>query len=225
MAVDGDLVSVRPADGGVTVIEMDDGKANALSFELMATLAAGIDEAAAARSPIVLAGREKTFCAGFDLAVMQGDDPGERTRLLQAGGDLFRRMLGAPVPVVVACTGHALAGGALMLLSADVRLGRPGTAKIGLNEVRIGIAVPPAAVVMARDRLEQRHLTSALLFAEICGPERAVEVGYLDEVVEGDLLEAAVERAARFAELDDGAFAVSKARLRAGVVAELEHFA
>lgn len=226
MTAQGTVIRARPAaDGAVTVIEIDDGKANALSFDLQEALQAAIAEAAAAGTPIVLAGRERTFCAGFDLAVMQGSDGRERARLLQAGGRLFTEIMRAPVPVVAACTGHALAGGALLLLSADVRLGRPGPSKIGLNEVRIGITLPPAAMAMARERLDRRQLTSALLLAEICDPERAAAVGYLDEVVDGDVVEAAVARAATYAdELDLGAFAASKRLLRAGLLAELEHF-
>lgn len=227
MTAEATVVRARPAaDGAVTVIEIDDGKANALSFRLQEALQAEIATAAAAGTPIVLVGRERTFCAGFDLAVMQGSDGRERARLLQAGGSLFAEIMRAPVPVVAACTGHALAGGALLLLSADVRLGRVGESKIGLNEVRIGITLPPAALAMARERLDRRQLTSALLLAEICDPERAAAVGFLDAVVDGDVVEAAVARAAVYAdELDPGAFAASKRLLRAGLLAELEHFA
>jgi len=55
--------------------------------------------------------------------------------LVTAGAELALRLYGFPRPVVAACTGHAIAMGALLLLCADARLGTEGDFKIGLNEV------------------------------------------------------------------------------------------
>ena len=214
-------VSVDPS-GAVVSVTMDDGKVNALTFDALAQLQGAVASAAEARKPLVIAGRPGQFCAGFDLSVMRGGDWDKTVALTTEGGRLFKAILEAPVPVVVACTGHALAAGALLLLSADQRFGAPGAFKIGLNEVRIGMALPPFAVALARERLDQRALTSATMLAEVAPPERAVELGYLDGLSD-DPVSAATRTAERFAdELVPDAFAATKARVRAPLLAQLE---
>jgi enoyl-CoA hydratase len=208
--------------GAIVSATLDDGKVNALTFDVLAQLQQAVATAVDTRKPLVIAGRPGQFCAGFDLSVMRGGDWDETVALTTEGGRLFKAILEASVPVVVACTGHALAAGALLLLSADERIGAPGAFKIGLNEVRIGMTLPPFAVALARERLEQRSLTSATMLAEITAPERAVALGYLDGLSD-DPVGAATRIAERFAgELVPDAFAATKARVRAPLLAQLE---
>jgi enoyl-CoA hydratase len=203
----------------VAVATLDDGKANALSFDVIAGLKSALDTATEARRPLVVAGTDRSFCGGFDLAVMSSGDRAGISALLTNGAALYRAMCEAPIPVVVACTGHALAGGALLLLSADYRIGRSGDFKIGLNEVRLGIPLPKFAVCLVRHRLDPR-CEAAALFAEVATPERAVQIGYLDEVV-ADPLAAAVDFATEAGKLPAKVFALSKARLRARMLTEI----
>jgi enoyl-CoA hydratase len=208
--------------GAIVRATLDDGKVNALTFDVLAELQQAVATATDARKPLVLAGRPGQFCAGFDLSVMRGGDWDKTVALTTEGGRLLKAILEAPVPVVVACTGHALAAGALVLLSADYRVGAPGAFKIGLNEVRIGMALPPFAIALARGRLEHRSLTSATMLAEVATPERAEELGYLDALSD-DPVSAATRIAERFAgELVPDAFSSTKARVRAPLLAELE---
>ncbi|MGL4565497.1 MAG: crotonase/enoyl-CoA hydratase family protein, partial [Halioglobus sp.] len=144
-----------------TLITMDDGKANALGFDMLAQFGAALDEAEQAAKVVVIAGRPGKFSAGFDLSVMsQGGDG--MVQLLRAGAQLSRRLLNFPTPVVLAVSGHALAMGALVLLSADYRVGVHGTYKIGLNEVAIGMTLPYFGVELARARLATTHLGPAV---------------------------------------------------------------
>jgi enoyl-CoA hydratase len=116
---------------------------------------------------------------------------------------------------VAACTGHALAGGALVLLTADVRVGAAGAFRIGLNEVSIGLPVPVLAMELARDRIAPGELGRATLRAQIYTPEEAARVGYLDEVAPGtELLARAKEEAAKLGGLSRMAFHETKKRLR-----------
>lgn len=207
-------------DGKVLVATMDDGKANALTSAVLNELHDVLGQAAVGGHPLVLAGRDGTFCAGFDLSVMLSGDAGRMLALLAEGRRLYRAVLESPVPVVAACTGHALAGGALLLLSADHRIGRPGPCKIGLNEVRIGMGLPEFAVTLARHRLDPRRLTAAACFAEVATGARAVEVGFLDELAE-DPVVAARALAADLADLPPEAFAITKARVRAPLTSDL----
>ena len=169
-------------EGNVAIVEMDDGKANALSDAMIDALLAALTRAEAEASAMVLVGRGGRFSAGFDLRVMMSG-PEQATALLRRGSELLLRLYGAAVPLVVGCTGHAVAGGALVVLTGDVRVAAAGAYRIGLNEVAIGLPVPVLAMELARDRLEPRALTRATLLAHIHAPEEALAAGYVDEVV------------------------------------------
>ena len=197
-------------DGKVAVLTLDDGKANALSHELIASIESALDRAATEARSVVIAGRPGRFSAGFDLSTMT-ESPESARSLVAAGARMLVKIYTHPQPVVAACTGHALAAGALLLLSADRRMGAEGAFKIGLNEVSIGLRLPAFAIEFARERLSKRHFTAATVNARIYDPAGAREAGYLDDVVpEGELLERALAEATGAAELPSGALAMTK---------------
>lgn len=205
----------------VAVITMDDGKANALSPAMIASLAAALDHAERSAKAVVLRGRAGRFCAGFDLKIM-ASGAGAATELVKSGADLLIRLYEHPQPVVAACTGHAMAGGALLLLCSDIRLGASGDFKIGLNEVAIGMPMPVFASELARERLDRRALVAATVGATIYDPEGAVEAGYLDRVVAAEALgDLATSEARRLAKLPANAYASTKRSLRAPFVAHV----
>ncbi len=206
--------------GKVAIVTMDDGKANALSESMLRELLAAIDRAEHEASAIVLTGRADRFCAGFDLRVMMSS-PEAAVALLRLGSTLLLRLFELPLPLVIAATGHALAGGALVVLTGDVRLGVDGPYKLGLNEVAIGLPVPMLAMELARARLLPTELTRATLLAQIYSPTEAAAAGYLDRVVAADALAAtALAEATRLGALSRAAFAGTKSRLR-GAAADL----
>lgn len=201
-------------EGTTALIQMDDGKANALSDAMIAEISGALARAAKEASAVVLIGRPDRFCAGFDLKVMMSS-PEAAKALLRSGAHLLMQLYGSPLPIVAACTGHALAGGALMLLTADVRIGAVGAYRIGLNEVSIGMPVPVLAMELARDRLATAELGRATLRAQIYTPEEAARIGYLDEVVApADVVSRAKEEAAKLGALSRMAFHATKKRLR-----------
>jgi enoyl-CoA hydratase len=209
---------------GVLVVHLDDGKANALSFDMIAAIHTAIDQAEGDDGirAMVLHGRPGKFSAGFDLGVMFGDDMSAIINLVADGGALVRRLYGSSVPVVAASTGHALAAGALLLLGCDVRIGSDVEAKVGLNEVAIKMVLPDWALTIAVERLSKRHLQRALANARITTPRDAVDVGFLDEVVpDGDELERAVAVASELAATLDPSAYVRTVRAIRGPVLDL----
>jgi enoyl-CoA hydratase len=208
-------------EDSVAVVRMDDGKANALSVAMIDALLAALDRAEREAKAMVLTGRDERFCAGFDLRVMMSG-PEHATALLTRGSELLMRLYEARLPLVIACTGHALAGGALVVLTGDVRIAAQGAFKIGLNEVSIGLPVPVLAMELARDRLTKPELARATLLAQIYTPEGAQLAGYVDEVVAGDqLLAHAKAEAARLGALPAQAYRATKARLRGATIAHI----
>lgn len=205
-------------DGDVAVVTMDDGKANAMGHDLIEALTAALERAEDEAGAFVLVGGPKVFCAGFDLGVMT-ESPEAMRALVTAGGRFWMRLYGSPLPTVAACTGHALAGGAVTLLSVDDRVGPSDTpAKIGLSEVSIGMPLPIFAVELARARLAPSHLTPAVLGA-VYGPGEARDAGYLDRLVLRDeVVEAAVALGRERAALRRGAVDRTKQALRGATI-------
>ena len=216
-----DLVQITEEEH-YSLIQMDDGKANALSFAMLQQLGAALDQAQQVGKVVIIAGRAGKFSAGFDLSVMsQGGDA--MVDLLRQGAELSRRVLNFDTPVILAASGHALAMGALLLLSADYRIGISGNYKIGLNEVAIGMTMPHFGVELARARLSKRYLNNALGLATVYDSPGALEAGYLDEVVDAEqLLPRAVALAEQFSALNMEAHKNTKARVRADLNAALD---
>jgi len=206
-------------EDGVATLAMDDGKANALGEAMSAGLSAGLDRAEDEAGVVVVTGRPGVFCGGFDLRVIRGDDEAARKRMRDAGYRLLRRLYLFPLPLIIACPGHAVAAGGLLLLTADTRIGVAGDFKIGLNEVAIGLALPVLGLELAKDRLAPSAMTPAVLGAKLYDPAGAVAAGYLDSAVAPDTFDKTVRETARaWLELDKGAFAETKKRLRASTV-------
>ena len=200
-------------DGTTAVITMDDGKANAISPALVAEIGAALDEAADAKV-IVLTGREGKFRAGFDLRIMMAGPQAMRDLVL-LGGELLVRLYEIPQPLVIACTGHALAGGVLLVATGDTRIGVTGPFKLGLNEVRNGMPVPILAHEFARERLDPRELVAATVQARTYDPEAAVRAGWLDRVVAPEMLmDEAMTEAAELSKISGSAYAATKRSLR-----------
>jgi enoyl-CoA hydratase len=209
----GTLVTSRVQDA-VATIAMDDGKANVLSPAMLAELDVALDQAVAERAVVLLTGRAGLFSGGFDLGVLRAGGP-EARGMVRAGFELAERLLSFPTPVVVACTGHAVAMGVFLVLSGDYRVGASGPYQLTANEVAIGITMPHAALAICRQRLTPAHFDRAVLLAEPFSPHDAVAAGFLDRVVDpAEVQDVARSVALRLATLDPRAHAESKRRAR-----------
>lgn len=208
-----DLVHYSLADG-IATLRMDDGKANAFSHAMMQALSAALDRAAEEASITVIRGRDGVLCGGFDLKVIRGD-PADVPALVTAGQELLMKTWLHPQPLLIGVTGHAVAAGALLVLTADYRIGVDGDFRIGLNETAIGLSLPDFAIALTEARLDRRALTMATIGAQLYSPEKAVEVGYLDQVaVPGNFEDALSEAAESMRKLDPDGVADVKRRLR-----------
>ena len=214
------LVSYEVADR-VATLTMDDGKVNALSLTMFGELNAALDRAERDEAVVLLQGRPGVFSAGFDLKVLRAGGP-DSAAMVRAGFELSYRLLSFPYPVVIACTGHAIAMGAFVLLSGDYRVGGTGAYKLTANEVAIGLTLPMSAVEVMRQRLTPAAFTRAAVLAETFGPENAVETGFLDRVVPpAELSDVARAVATSASTLDLLAHAATKARARQSSLAAL----
>lgn len=199
----------------IALIRMDDGKANAINFEMLEALNAALDKAEAEAKAIVLAGRDGRFSGGFDLNAFASLGADGVYKLLDAGAELLLRLYGNKLPVVAACTGHAIAMGVFILNACDTRVGTAGDYKIGANEAITGMNLPIFAMELSHDRLNPTHLTRATIQGFIYDPAGAVEAGYLDMLAETGKAEAsAMAVAAQLAHLPAASYAWNKQAIR-----------
>ena len=98
--------------------------------------------AAADVTAIVLTGEGRSFSAGLDLKAIQDSGPDQQEDLIEAFNRAFLAVYSCPRLVVGAVNGHTIAGGLVLALCCDVRLIADVALKVGLAEVRVGVAVP-----------------------------------------------------------------------------------
>ena len=206
----------------VAVLHLDDGKANAVSHDLISFVSESLDRAAEEAGAVVLHGRAGVLSAGFDLKEM-AKGPEAAAALVGRGGEFFLRLFSLSQPLVIACTGHAIAAGGFMLLSADNRIGAAGDFKIGLNETAIGMTIPVFGRELAKARLATRHVTKAYVQAHLYDPDGAAAAGFLDKVLPPEqVLDGAVAEAGALAELPAENYAGNKREIRAPFIATIE---
>jgi enoyl-CoA hydratase len=196
------------------VITIQNGKVNAISHEVVDGITFYLEKAAQENKVVIITGQKGILSAGFDLKVMTSS-PSAAKELVVKGSKLSLQMLSFPHPIIVACSGHAIAKGAFLLLSADYRIGVEGDFKIGFNEVQIGMAMHNAGIAIARARLSEVYMNRSVSNAEMYNPKQAVVAGFLDTVVvEKELLSTAKKVAGMFSELNKKAHSATKLNVR-----------
>lgn len=208
----------------VAILHIDDGKANAVGHSFVDDITAGLDRAENEAGAVILRGRENMFCAGFDLRELQ-KGPQASLALVRRGFELLHRLYSYPLPLVAACSGHAIGLGAFILLASDTRIGMGGEFRINLPETAIGMNLPPLLIDLATSQLSRRHVTRAAIQAEIYSPATAIDAGFLDAVVDAAELDGqALAAATRLAELPQKFYASNKLAARATTLAQMQAF-
>lgn len=194
--------------------------ANALNPELLADGIAALDQLRGdAPSAVVLTGSGRFFCSGADLREVPDLPPAEQGDMARGVNRLFEGWHGFPRPVVCAVNGHAIAGGLILALCGDYRVG-PTSGRFGLTEVKVGIPYPSMAMAVVQAELAPSVARRLVLLGELFDAEAAAGFGLFDELVADDaVLDRALEVAQQFAVLPPQTFEVVKQQLRAGMPA------
>lgn len=213
-----DVLVDRAAAPGVTVLRLNrPGALNAIRPETVAQLAALLDEleSESACRAVVVAGNGRAFCSGADVKVKGALAAADRAEFVATGRRLLARLRQSRLVSVAALHGYVLGGGLELALSCDVRVAADD-ARFGFPEVGLGhLPGWDGAPLLARVAGAQRA-THLLLTGERLDAARAAESGVVDEVVRGDVVEAALGRAARYAEVPADLVAAVLGAVRAG---------
>jgi enoyl-CoA hydratase len=198
----------------VAVFTFDDGKANVIGNAFMEAMIDGLDRAQKEAAAVVITGRAGLLSGGFDLKEIEKGADAVKA-MMKKGSNMFYRLFSHPQPLVIACTGHAIAAGAFLLLTADNRIGSAGDFNIGLNETAIGSTFPVFGIQFARTRLNPAYVTRSFVQSEAFSPDEAVAAGFLDQVQPAEsLMDTAMEVAQRLSKLPATAYAQNKLDIR-----------
>ena len=192
------MLQVHDHDGGaIRELRLDRPPVNALTPELLAALADAVAAAPAAGvRALVLSGRPGYFSAGLHVPYLLGLERSGIAALMTSLYGALRALAFSPLPVAAAVTGHSPAGGAVLALMCDRRVMAEGTAdkpfRIGLNEIEVGLPIPPAIFAAMARATGPRTAERLCLEGTLVDAAEALRIGLVDELAPVD---AVVERA------------------------------
>ena len=203
------------SENGIAVVRLQRPPANALEPGL---LARGAEVVAGLRADppaaVVLTGSGDFFSGGVDLKLAPTLSADEQRGMVAGINRMFADWYGFPRPVVAAVNGHAVAGGLILALCADHRVG-VRDASYGLTELRVGAPYPVAALAVVRAELDPAPARRLVLGAALVDGEAALADGLVDELAEPeDVLARALAVARELAALPSGTYETVKAQLR-----------
>jgi enoyl-CoA hydratase len=207
----------------VALIRMDDGKANAMDFLFFDEMNKGLDrlEGDGAKS-LIITGRPGYFSGGLDIKLMPTLSPTDVNALAESFARTMLRVFSLPMPTIAVCTGHAVAGGAMLCFSCDLRFAVEGPYRIQMNEMMIGIPFPSWMLLIGRSAVPLQWFVETFLHAKAYTPVEAVERGMFRGLIkkEEDVMAYTRAHTENLKTLNMHAYRTSKNRLR---TSEIEH--
>lgn len=204
-------------DQGIAHITMDDGKVNAMDFVSFEEMGNALDRAEGdGAKALIITGRPGYFSAGLDMKLIPTLSQSEFSKLGKALARTLLRIFSLPFPTVNICSGHAVAGGAMLCFACDVRFVVDGPFRLQMNEMLIGIPLPSWMLLIGRSAIPVPWLVDTLLHARAYTPTEAVEKGIFHELIKNgeDPLKFAKGQIENLNDLNPGAYETTKKRLR-----------
>jgi enoyl-CoA hydratase len=210
--------------GGIAIVKMVHGKANALDIELCEAIATQFEALRGSdATAVVLTGQGKMFSAGVDLIRLSEGGAAYVRRFLPALHRLYDTVFFFPKPVVAAVNGHAIAGGCVLQACADRRIAARDGGRIGVTELLVGVPFPPLAFEIMRFATPPAFFAETILSGATYPPETALARRMIDELAEpAELLDRAVAAAETLAALPPATFAQTKQQIRQPVTDAME---
>ncbi len=215
------LIEHQQAAPGVSLLTLNRPPANALSPDLLAALDEAVKKAVEDGSrAAVLTGKPGLFSAGLDVPLLLTLDKQAMSAFWKTFFGVLRTLALSPIPIGVAISGHSPAGGTVLSIFADYRVAAAGDFKLGLNEVEVGLPMPPIVFHAFRRLIGARAAEQYAVDGSLISPEEALACGLVDAVVAPeDVVDYAVARARKLAALPAAALSATRALARADLAA------
>lgn len=170
--------------GAVRELRLNRPPVNALSPDLIVALKQAVLAAPRDRvRALIISGSPGRFSGGLDVPVLLALDHAAIASLWREFYALLAALAQSPIPIAAAITGHAPAGGTVLSLFCDWRVMAEGDYRIGLNEVQVGIELPPTLTATLRRVIGPRHAEHMAVTGALISPQDALRIGLVDELV------------------------------------------
>lgn len=203
--------------GAVRELQLNRPPVNALSPELIVALKRAVETAPqdGARA-IVLSGTLGRFSGGLDVPLLLTLDHSAIAVLWREFYALCGALACSPIPIAAAITGHATAGGAVLPIFCDSRVVAQGEWKLGLNEVQVGLPLPPVIFAVLKRLIGTHQAERLAVGGLLISPDEAARIGLVDEVVPlENVVSRAIEWCRGLVALPVDAMAATRRRARA----------
>lgn len=183
-------------ENGVKIIAMADPGPNAMDLEFLSRLVREVQPEDNLKG-LVLTGNGRFFSAGLDIVRLVNSPQSEIKQVINAFSHLLIKIMTFPGPVIAVAEGHAVGGGCLLALSCDYRVGVMGKHKMGINEFKLGLDLPPEGLLAIRKEVSSERESDLMVPGALFMPEEALAMGLLDELTTEDLGLAKAQQVAR----------------------------
>jgi Delta3-Delta2-enoyl-CoA isomerase len=210
--------------GSVREIRLNRPPVNALSHELIVALRQAVDNAASdGVRALVLSGSAGRFSGGLDVPLLLTYDHDKMTALWRDFYALLQALACSPIPIAAAITGHAPAGGTVLALFCDWRIMTDGEFKLGLNEVQVGLPLPPVIFVGLRRLVGSREAERLAVSGLLLSPHEALAARLIDELgPPNEVIGRAVQWCNNLLALPREAMTTTRRTARADLIAHFE---
>ena len=206
-----DPIATLSKDSDISIIKLDDGKANAFSYDMLSQVNELLAKVPRDSGALVITGREGLFSGGFDLKTLATGDMEKITKMVQLGYNLLLELFSFDRPIVAAVSGHSIALGLFVTCSADYRIAIDGKYVCQANEVRNNMDIPTQIMEILKARVNKKYFYPAVYHSDAYSVQESIEVGFIDEVVSEDqFMERAMEKAKELATLPHPFYANTK---------------
>ncbi len=202
---------------GVTTVRFNHPPVNALDLDLLDSVIAAMRRI---DGPVVITGAGKCFSAGVDLRAIVDGGSEYTHRFMASLSEALLAVFDHPAPVVAAINGHAIAGGCVFAMCADIRLMSAGT--IGLTELAVGVPFPVAALEICRYAMGTSATRAALQPTTIDIATASARRWIDEDVPQTDLLPRAIAIAGELGRHSPAAYAATKEQLHRPARAAIE---
>lgn len=208
----------------IRIVRIDRGKANPMNHDLVreAREIFSLSQDDEKVHGLILTGKEHFFSAGLDLIELYDYDRDKFSSFWEDFMAMVREMASFDKPFIASISGHSPAGGCVMAICADYRIMAEGGYRIGLNEVPVGIIVPPSVTSLYSFWLGDRQASEFLLTGKMHTVEEAHKCGLVDEVISySKLEERCLEKMHEYLSFDQGAWRATKGNCRRELLREM----